>query len=243
VLVGKDLDLDVARILEELLHVYDGVAEGRLGLGAGGGDGVEQRGLGVHHAHAAPAAAAGGLDDHRVADRACDLDDLLRILGQCAVRTRHAGHAGGLHRILGRDLVAHQADGLGAWADEDEARLLDALAEVGVLGEEAVAGVDGLGVGDLGGRDDGRHVEVALRRGRRADANGLVGQSHVLGVGVGLGVDRDRLDAEFAAGAQDAQGDFPAVGDQDLLEHGGLSRSRTGAGRIRRAHRSRPGWP
>jgi hypothetical protein len=40
----------------------------RAGLGAGGLHRVEQRRLGVHHAHAAPAAAAGGLDDHRVAD-------------------------------------------------------------------------------------------------------------------------------------------------------------------------------
>jgi hypothetical protein len=129
----------------------DRVAEGRLGLGAGGGDGVEQRGLGVHHAHAAPAAAAGRLDDHRVADGARDLDDLLRVLGQRAVRTRHAGHAGGLHRILGRDLVAHQADGLGRGPMKTKPRLLDALGEIGVLGQEAVAGVDGLGVGDLGG--------------------------------------------------------------------------------------------
>jgi hypothetical protein len=37
-----------------------------------------------------------------------------------------------------------------ARADEDEAALLDALGEVGVLGQEAVAGVDGLGVGHLG---------------------------------------------------------------------------------------------
>jgi hypothetical protein len=32
-----------------------------------------------------------------------------------------------------------------AGADEGEAALLDALGEVGVLGQEAVAGVDGLG--------------------------------------------------------------------------------------------------
>ena len=30
---------------------------------------------------------------------------------------------------------------------------------------------------------------------------------------------RDRLDAELAAGAQDAQRDLAAVGDDELLEH------------------------
>src|SRR3546814_10321603 len=70
--VGQHLDLDVARVLEELLHVHHVVAERGLGFGLGGGDGVVERGLGVHHAHAAAAAAAGGLDDHRIADIATD---------------------------------------------------------------------------------------------------------------------------------------------------------------------------
>jgi hypothetical protein len=111
--VGQHLDLDVARVLEELLHVHHRVAEGGAGFAAGHVDRVEQRGFGVHHAHAAPAAAAGGLDDHRVADGAGDLDDFLRVVGQGAFGAGHAGHAGGLHGVLGADLVAHQADGFG----------------------------------------------------------------------------------------------------------------------------------
>jgi hypothetical protein len=39
-------------------------------------------------------------------------------------------------------------------------------------------------------------------------------------VGVGGGMHGDRLDAHLAAGADDAQRDLAAVGDQDLLEHG-----------------------
>ena len=70
VLVGQHLDLDVARVLEELLHVDGRVAERRAGFGARRLHRVDQRRLGVHDAHAAPAAAAGRLDDHRVADRA-----------------------------------------------------------------------------------------------------------------------------------------------------------------------------
>ena len=49
-----------------------------------------------------------------------------------------------------------------------------------------------------------------------AHAHGLIGQLHMQGVAVHRAVDGHGGDAEFAAAAQDAQGDFAAVGDQDL---------------------------
>ena len=39
------------------------------------------------------------------------------------------------------------------------------------------------------------------------------------GVAVGLGIDRDRLDAHAARGLDDPAGDLAAIGDQDALEH------------------------
>jgi hypothetical protein len=210
----------VARVLQELLHVDHVVAERSLGFLLGGGDGVRQRGLGVDHAHAAAAAAAGGLDDHRVADLRRDLRVGAGIVAERAAAAGHAGHAGGLHRPDRLHLVAHQADGVGLRADEDEAGLLHALGEVGVLRQEPIAGVDRLRVGDLGGGDDRRHVQVALARGRRADADRFVRHRHVLEVAVDGGMHRDRTDAECMAGAQDAQRDLAAVGDDDFIEHG-----------------------
>ena len=136
--VGEHLDFHVARILQELLHVDLLVAERGLGLGLGHGDGVAQMRLGVHHAHAATAAAAGGLDDDRVADLARDACMLVvDVLAERTAGTGHARHAGGLHRADRLDLVAHQADHVGGRADEDEAGLLDAFGEVGVLGQES----------------------------------------------------------------------------------------------------------
>ncbi len=38
-------------------------------------------------------------------------------------------------------------------------------------------------------------------------------------VGVGGGMDHDRVDAEFFGRAKHPEGDFAAVGDQDLLKH------------------------
>ena len=107
----------------------------------------------------------------------------------------------------------------GRRADELDVAGLADFGEVGALGQEAVAGMDRVGAGDLRGADDRRHAQVAVGAARRPDADVLVGEPDVQRVLVGLGVDRDRLDAELAAGADDAQRDLAAVGDQDLLEH------------------------
>ena len=78
-----------------------------------------------------------------------------------------------------------------------------------------------VGAGDLGGRDEARNVEVGLARRRRPDADVVVGEAHVQRFAVGLGVDGDRLHAELAARADDAQRDLAAVRDEDFLEHAG----------------------
>ena len=84
----KNLDLHVSLIFQELLHVTIGLPKAD-GFGAGHVDPLHQRGLGMHHAHAAAATAAGGLDDHRVADRLGDADDF-GSSGR-APSDRHAG--------------------------------------------------------------------------------------------------------------------------------------------------------
>ena len=55
--------------------------------------------------------------------------------GSAPFRTGNAWHAGLGHRNLGADLVAHQANRVGARADEDESALLNLLREVGVFGK------------------------------------------------------------------------------------------------------------
>ena len=56
--VGDNLDLDMARVRQELLHVDRRIAEGAARLLARQREGVEQARLRVHDAHAAAAAAA-----------------------------------------------------------------------------------------------------------------------------------------------------------------------------------------
>ena len=120
---------------------------------------------------------------------------------------------------LGLDLVAHQADVLGLGADELHAVLGQDFGKARVLRQEAVAGMHGVGAGDLAGRQNRRDVEIAVLRRRRADAHALVGEAHMHGVGVGGGMHRDGRNAEFLAGADHPQGDLAAIGDQDFIEH------------------------
>ena len=219
VFVGHDLDLDVTRVLQEFFHVHRRIAKRGARFGLGHLHRVDQRGLGMHHAHAATAATASRLDDHRVAHCFGNTADLHRIVRQFTVRTGHAGHARLDHGLLGRHLVAHGADVFGRRANKLETTLFHALGKVGVFTEKTVARVDRLGIRHLGRRDDGRHVQITQRGRRRADAHSLFGQLDVFGVAVGLGIHHHCLDAQFVAGALDTEGDFAAIGDQDLFKH------------------------
>ena len=93
------------------------------------------------------------------------------------------------------------------------------LGEAGALGEEAIARMDGLGAGRLAGGDDLVGDQVAFGGRRRADMHRLVGHLHKRRARVGVGIDRDGLDAHAARRADDAAGNFAAIGDEDFLEH------------------------
>ncbi len=77
-------------------------------------------------------------------------------------------------------------------------------------------------------------AEIAFARGRGADGVGFVGEADVEGFAVDFAEDGDGADAEFAAGAQDAHGDFTAIGYQDFLEHAVLAMQRNSSMRVRR---------
>src|SRR5690606_17109658 len=174
--------------------------------------------------HAAPAAAGGGLDDHRIADLIGEFDRLRRR-PDLARRSRNHGNAELNRRLLGGDLVAHERDVVSGGADEGDLVLGEDLREAGVFGEEAVARMHGVGAGDLAGSHDRGDVEVAVLGGVGTDADALVGQPHMHGIGIGGRVHGDGLDAELLARAQDAQRDLAAVGDEDLVEHYSMTTS------------------
>ena len=211
VLVAEHLDLDVPRRHERLLEVEGAVRERGLGLGAGRRVRRLERVGVVNEAHALAASARGRLQQNREAE----------LRGRSAhLRQRGAAlapgderHAGRLHLGLRARLVAHPLHHVRARTDEDEIVVLARPHEGRVLGEEAVAGMDGLAAGRLGGGDHVRDAEVALRGGGRADADGAVGEADVERVPVGGRVDGDGLGAELVDRADDPDGDLAAVRD------------------------------
>ncbi len=217
--VEEHLDLDVARALHVALDQHGVVAEAVDRLALAGRQRRVELLAGQHHAHALAAAAGARLDQHRVADAVGLAPEQRRILVGRVV-AGHEPHAGLFHQLLGLGLQAHRADRRRRRADERDARVGAGLRELLVLAEEAIARVDGLRTGRLGRLDDAFPAQVAVARRGLADAHGLVAGGHVAGVGVGVGIDGDALDAQAARGRRDSAGNLAAVGDQDLGEHG-----------------------
>ena len=217
--VAKDLKFDMPRALQILLDQDMLVAETGGGLALAGGQRIEEVCASVDGAHALAAATGGRLDQHRITDAIGLLPQKLRIL-VVAVIAGSQGHTGFLHQLLGFGLGAHGAQRIHRRADENDAVLRAGLGEVLVLGEEAVARMDGLGAGRQGRSDDLVHHQIGFPGWRRADAHRLVGQSHMASAGIGLGIHGDGTNAHAPRGLDDSASYLAAIGNQYLLEHG-----------------------
>ena len=225
--VAGELHFEMARIEDEFLEQDRAVAEGGFGFRFGSSKrGLEILGV-VDAAHAAAAAAGGGLDQHGKADPARLAHELGFAL-VVAVIAGHGRHAGRLRDPLRFDLRAHLLDRSCGGADEDETGGFAALHEVGVLRQEAVAGMDRVRAGLAGGGEDGVDVEIAGACRRRADPDRLVGGLHMRRLCVGVGIDGDGADAEPRAGSHDAERDLAAIGDQDRTDGAGAEEKRHG---------------
>jgi hypothetical protein len=107
------------------------------------------------------------------------------ILGnRLRVELREDGHPGVGHQPLRLDLRAHRGDRGRRRPDPDEAGVQHRLREVGVLRQEAVAGVDGVGAGGARGVDQEVGAQVGVGGSRAGEPDGAVGVGAVGTVGV-----------------------------------------------------------
>ena len=114
VLVAQDLDLDMARIDDELLDEYPVVAERGFRLGARTRETFGDLGLGIRNPHAFAAATRRGLDHHGVTDLVGNLYRVL-LVGDDAEMAWNGGHLGLRGCLLALDFVAHGGDRAGDW--------------------------------------------------------------------------------------------------------------------------------
>ena len=216
--IREQLHLDVPRRGDQPLQQQGVVTERRGRDPAGGRQGLGELGHRQDGQHSLPTAACGWLHENREAE--FDRCGLQLLLGQTGRRDTFDHRDAGLRHVLLRpDLVAHQAERGDARPDEGDSCDITRLREFGILGEEAVAGVDRLCAAGLRRLDDRLDLEVARLRCCRADAHGRVGIRHMLRAAVGVAVHGDAADSEFAQCADDAAGDLAAVGHEDCSEH------------------------
>ena len=177
-------------------------------------------GLGLRATHPLAAAARDRLHQHRKADPAGVGEQCGIVLILPVVAGDH-GHAGVFHHALGRVLEAHRADRTGRWADEDDAGGVACIDKRRALGQEPVSRMHRIRAGCGRRREHPFDIQIALRRGRRAEPPRLAGHGHVQRVPVRIRVDRDGADAEPVRGAHHPAGDLASVGDEKLPEHQG----------------------
>ncbi len=218
VLVAEHLDLDVARIDDELLDEDAVVAKGGGGFRARPGKALDHLVGLIGDAHAFAAAAGRRLQHDGIADLIGDLDRLLAVFDDAEMARNHTdfGFGGEFFQL---DLVAHRLDRARIGSDEDDALVRERLGEGGALGEETVARMNRLGARLLAGRDNLVDQQIRLPRRRRPEMNLLVRHLDMQRVLIGVRIDRDGGDAHLAGGLNDAASDLATIGDQNFTKH------------------------
>src|SRR5260370_418474 len=170
------------------------------------------------HAHTPATASRGCLHNHGVANITrpflCLIHRIDDAIGAGKDRDPRLLHC--LPRFF---LLTHHASDLRRRSDEFNAAGLADFGKIRVFAQQAVARVDGIHIGDLGGADDRRNVEVALGGAWRAHADGFIGKAYVQRIPISLAVNRDSSYAQLFAGTDDPQGDFTAICYKDFLKH------------------------
>ena len=216
--VGEYLHLDVARAVTYFSISTRSSPKADFASRLARGQVLVEIGVAIDAAHALAAAAGHRLDQYGIADLVGLLLEEFRVL-HLAVEAGHHRHASFFHQRLGAVLEPHGADRGGRRPDEDDAGVDAGLGKVGILREEAIAGMDAVGARRFSHRDQFIDAQIAVGSGRGTDDVRLVAQPHVQGAGVRRRIDRDGAQAEPPRCAGNAAGDFAAIGDQDGGEH------------------------
>ena len=158
VLIGDDLNLDVAHVLKVAFHKEAGVAERSFGQRGGLHKGVFEFLHGADNENAAATAAAFGLEHDGKADLLDDGAGAFDV--HSAFGTGNNRHAETHGKVAGLHLVAEQVHGLAGGADEIDAGFFALAGEAVVFRGEAPAGMDAHDAAGLGLADDKVEVEV-----------------------------------------------------------------------------------
>ena len=204
--------------LQAALQINRPVAERLRGLLLRAGEGGGQIGLAVHPRHADATAAGDGLQHHRKAEFVGAGLERFHV-GNGVGSTMHRESRRG-HVLSCAGFLAHRFQPVDARPDEADARGRDGAREARVFGEEAVAGVQRVRAGGLGGGDQPFGVEIGVRRPIAGKPHGLGGRRQMRRVGIRVRVGSDALNAQRRASPRHAGGHRAPVGNEHACEHG-----------------------
>ncbi len=117
------------------------------------------------------------------------------------------------------DLVAEHRNGADIRPDEGDAGEVQRQRKGAALRQEAIAGMNRVGPGLPGRRDDLVDHQIGGGRRRRSDVDRLVGHGDMQRLVVGVAIDGNGGEPHALRGANDTASDFAAIGDEDLFEH------------------------
>src|ERR1700689_5179849 len=149
--IRKDLNLNVAWLIEIFLNIHSAVAKGRLRLGACGTKCHFEIARSTRQFHTAAASTRCSLHDYRIANAMRDLLGGLQIWHR-TVRAGNEWYPQRSHSRLGCDLVSHHPDMGRGRADEFDPVRFNHLREPSVLGQEAISGMERIRSSDERGR-------------------------------------------------------------------------------------------
>ncbi len=215
VAVTQYLHLNVTRPAHQSFEINLVVSERRQRFAPRHLDVAGEAGFGLHHAHAAAAAAPTRLEHERIAYLRRFLLGRFGVPRQCSGRGQHR-HAHRQRQVARGDLVSQHAHHFRPRADEDHAGIGAGLREIGILGQKSVARMDGIDSGFARDADDVLDVEVGSDRFLAlAHQIRFVRLEAVQRKAVFNRVDGDGADAHFRRGPHDADGDFAAIGNEN----------------------------
>ena len=163
-------------------------------------------------AHATAATAHGGFDDDRIADFA---RDSLRFFGRADgfLRTGEYRNARINGQLTRGSFVSEQFEEFWSGSDEFQAGFSASASKSGILRKEAVTRMDGIDFVFFGSGDDSVNIEIGLNRtSSHAHLIGLIRFKAMECQAIFLRVDGDGAQAKLIGSAEDANGNFAAVG-------------------------------
>ena len=168
--------------------------------------------------HAAAAAARSRFNHHRVPDFLRDLDGLILRLDYSVTSRRH-WHAGFVREDARGVFVAHGLHRARRGSDKLDVAAFADFGEMRVLREKPIAGMDGIDIANLGCAHNAIDFQITLGAGRRADADRFICELNMQRIDVGFRINSQGPNTELFAGANDAQRNFAAIGNQNFFKH------------------------